>query len=63
MTTNRELHDDELLGAFKSRVHTLNYDPSDAQLGALMLETAQRGPKGVRPEEALGVAGVDCSGA
>jgi hypothetical protein len=34
--SNRELHDDELLGAFKSRVHTLNYDPSDAQLGALM---------------------------
>ena len=32
--SNRELHDDELLGAFKSRVHTLNYDPSDAQLGA-----------------------------
>jgi hypothetical protein len=30
--TNRELHDDDLLGAFKSRVHVLNYDPSDAQL-------------------------------
>src|SRR5271154_3864013 len=41
--TNRELHDDELLGAFKSRVHTLNYDPSDAQLGALMLDLADRG--------------------
>jgi hypothetical protein len=37
--SNKELHDDELLGAFKSRVHTLNYDPTDAQLGALMLES------------------------
>ena len=41
--SNRELHDDELLGAFKSRVHTLNYDPSDAQLGALMLGIAELG--------------------
>ena len=41
--SNRELHDDELLGAFKSRVHTLNYDPTDAQLGALMLDIADRG--------------------
>ncbi len=30
--SNRQLHDDDLLDAFKSRVHTLNYDPSDAQL-------------------------------
>jgi hypothetical protein len=50
--SNRELHDDELLGAFKSRVHTLNYDPTDAQLGALMLDLADRGwPCGsVNPE-------------
>ena len=41
--SNRQLHDDDLLGAFKSRVHTLNYDPSDAQLGALMLELAEFG--------------------
>jgi hypothetical protein len=41
--SNRELHDGELLGAFKSRVHTLNYDPSDAQLGALMLGMAELG--------------------
>jgi hypothetical protein len=41
--SNRELHDDELLGAFKSRVHTLNYDPTDAQLGGLMLDLADRG--------------------
>jgi hypothetical protein len=49
--SNRELHDDELLGAFKSRVHTLNYDPSDAQLGALMLGIAELGwPNTGRPE-------------
>ena len=54
--SNRELHDDELLGAFKSRVHTLNYDPSDAQLGALMLDLAGRGRLPVPPEEAGMVA-------
>jgi len=60
--SNRELHDDELLGAFKSRVHTLNYDPTDAQLGALMLDLADRGwPCGsvnpeIGPEEARKVA-------
>jgi hypothetical protein len=50
--SNKELHDDELLGAFKSRVHTLNYDPTDAQLGALMLDIADRGwPSGsINPE-------------
>jgi hypothetical protein len=50
--SNRELHDDELLGAFKSLVHTLNYDPTDAQLGVLMLDIADRGwPCGsVNPE-------------
>jgi hypothetical protein len=56
--SNKELHDDELLGAFKSRVHTLNYDPSDTQLGALMLDIADRGwPVGsanpeINPEKA-----------
>ena len=60
--SNRELHDDELLGAFKSRVHTLNYDPTDAQLGALMLDIADRGwPAGssnpeINPETARTVA-------
>lgn len=58
--TNREFHDGELLGAFKSRVHTLCYDPSDAQLGALMLALAEGGwPAGrptVAPHEALAVA-------
>jgi hypothetical protein len=41
--SNKELHDDEMLGAFKSRGHTLNYDPTDVQLGALMLGIADRG--------------------
>ena len=60
--SNKELHDDEMLAAFKSRVHTLNYDPSDAQLGAMMLTIAGRGwPAGsahptIAPEAALGVA-------
>ncbi len=59
--SNRELHDDELLGAFKSRVHVLDYDPSDAQLGALMLGIAELGwpltgrPQ-IGPEEARAVA-------
>jgi hypothetical protein len=54
--SNRELHDDELLGAFKSRVHTLNYDLSDAQLGALMLDAAGREGLPVPPSEAIEVA-------
>jgi hypothetical protein len=59
--SNRQLHDDELLGAFKSRVHTLNYDPSDTQVGALMLGLAELGwphtghPE-ISPEEARTVA-------
>lgn len=56
--SNRELHDDELLGAFKSRVHTLNYDPTDAQLGALMLDIADRGwPSGSANPEINAQAG------
>ena len=60
--SNKELHDDDLLGAFKSRVHTLNYDPTDAQLGALMLDIANRGwPSGasnpeINPETARTIA-------
>jgi hypothetical protein len=60
--SNRQLHDDDMLGALKSRVHTLNYDPSDAQLGALMLDLADRGwPQGsanpeIPPEAAREVA-------
>jgi hypothetical protein len=47
--SNRELHDEELLSAFKSRVPVLNYDPSDAQLGALMLGLAELGWPAERP--------------
>ena len=54
--TNRKLHDEDMLGAFKSRVHTLDYDPPDAQLGALILDIAERGPQRVKPEEAREVA-------
>lgn len=54
--SNRELHDDDLLTAFKSRVHVLNYDPSDAQLGALMLQIADSGCDGVTREQATHVA-------
>jgi hypothetical protein len=58
--SNRELHDNEMLGAFKSRVHTLNYDPTNAQLGALMLDLADRGwPCGsATPEIAPDAAGT-----
>jgi hypothetical protein len=56
--SNKKLHDDELLGAFKSRIHTLNYDPTDAQLGAPLLDISDRGwPSGssnpeIEPESA-----------
>ncbi|MCE9560431.1 MAG: hypothetical protein K8U57_00090 [Planctomycetes bacterium] len=41
--TNRELSDCDLLGAFKSRVHVLNYNPSDAHIGAHLLDSAEKG--------------------
>jgi hypothetical protein len=56
--SNLELHDDVILGAFKSRVHTFNYDPSDAQLGALMLALAENGWPTRRPTIAPEEAGV-----
>jgi DNA repair photolyase len=62
--SNLELHDDKLLDALKSRVHVLNYNPSNAHLGALMLDIARRGwsPRGegaeVSPAEAVEVARV-----
>ena len=43
LISNRQLHDDELIEAFKSRVHIVHYDPSDAQLGAQMIDIADRG--------------------
>lgn len=47
--SNRVLHGEELLGAFKSRVNVLNYNPSDAHLGALMLGLAELGWPAERP--------------
>lgn len=47
--SNRVLHGEELLGAFKSRVNVLNYDPGDAHLGALMLGLAELGWPADRP--------------
>jgi hypothetical protein len=59
--SNRELHDGELVQALKSRVQTLDYDPPDSQLGALMLGIAElgwphTGPTEISPEEARAVA-------
>jgi len=49
--SNKELPDASLLAAFKSRVHVLDFDPSDAHLGALMLDLADRGwPSADAPE-------------
>jgi hypothetical protein len=47
--SNLELHHDALLDAFRSRVHTLNYNPSDATLGALILHIASLGWPVSRP--------------
>jgi hypothetical protein len=58
--SNKELHGDEVLEAFKSRVHVINYDPADAEMGARILEIAETGrlsnAHGVGPEERLEVA-------
>jgi hypothetical protein len=58
--SNLELHAQPLLEALKSRVHYLEYNPSDGQLSALMREIAGKGwpaaaPK-LSPEECLEVA-------
>jgi hypothetical protein len=47
--SNKELHDEELLTAIKSRVQVLRYEPSDAELGALMLGLAELGWPEDRP--------------
>jgi hypothetical protein len=54
--SNRVLHGEELLGAFKSRVNVLNYNPGDAHLAALMLSLAALGWPAERP----GVPGAEC---
>jgi hypothetical protein len=40
---NLLLNDAAILSAFKSRVHTLNHNPSDAHLGAQILSLAEKG--------------------
>lgn len=41
--SNRELHNEHLVGAFKSRAQVLHFNPTDAPLGALMLDLAEKG--------------------
>ena len=41
--SNLELHGDELISAIKSRVQTLNYNPTDEQISALMRLIASNG--------------------
>jgi hypothetical protein len=41
--SNLELHDGALLEAVKSRVDVVSYDPTDAELAAVMLDIAARG--------------------
>lgn len=43
--SNLELHGDELIAAIKSRVQTLNYNPTDDQISALMRQIAANGHK------------------
>src|SRR2546421_317857 len=38
--SNLELHDGHLLGALRSRADAVNYDPTDQEVAALMLEIA-----------------------
>lgn len=41
--SNLELHGDELITAIKSRVQTLNFNPTDGQIAALMREISTKG--------------------
>ena len=41
--SNLELHGDELINAIKSRVQSLNYNPTDDQISALMRQIAAKG--------------------
>ena len=41
--SNLELHGDELIAAIKSRVQTLNYNPTDEQIAALMRNICSKG--------------------
>lgn len=54
--SNVDLHGGDVLDAFRSRVTVLRYDPTDAQLAAVMLDIADAGPHGVPPAAAGEVA-------
>jgi len=41
--SNKELHGDEVLEAVKSRIEILDYNPTAAQIGALIADAADRG--------------------
>jgi hypothetical protein len=43
---NRQLPGDAVVGAYRSRVLTFNYDPTDGEIGALLLDLADRFPAG-----------------
>jgi hypothetical protein len=60
--SNLELHDSELLNAFKSRVHVLNYAPANEHLGSLMLDIASRGwPSGVKTPSISSLSYCGCN--
>ena len=58
--SNAELHDRDLLEAFKSRADAINYDPTDREVAALLLDIAAQGfgheQGSLRPEECREVA-------
>ncbi len=56
MISNLELHGDARIDAIKSRVHSLNYDPTDEQITALILSLAEKGLRGLSPAVSREVA-------
>jgi len=56
MISNLELHGGATIDAIKSRVQTLNYDPTDEQLQALILHLAEKGLQGFSPTVCVRVA-------
>jgi alkylated DNA repair dioxygenase AlkB len=57
--SNLELHDTGLLGAIKSRSDCVQYDPTDQELAALMLDIADQGYEMNRPAPESGVPTKD----
>lgn len=49
--SNLELHGNEVMEALKSRIHCLNYNPSDEQIIALLRYISEQGRSGLSPEE------------